>query len=238
METIQLLLERFLAQNIFIALALAYLGGLLTTFTPCVYPMIPVTLAITLGTETADEKDKWKKLINPCFYCLGITTTYALLGIFAAVTGTLFGTWASNPWIYFALGAVLIVLSLNMLGVIALPTLQVQYKANRASKPSLFVFGALTGAAFSPCTIPILSIFLVYAATKNILVGGLLLFSFAAGFSSLLLLMAWASLYAKDKIPRSGRWLEVVKRAVVTICSLTALYFLFKAYVLFTGRIL
>lgn len=231
LELVKVLLEK----NIFMAFMLAYLGGVLTTFTPCVYPMIPVTLAITLGTETVSEKDKWKKLVNPFFYCLGITVTYALLGILAAATGTFFGKWAGNPWLYFVLGLVFLFLAGSLLEIVHLPTWQFQYRTDRASKFSLFLFGALTGVIFSPCTAPMLGLFLTYAATKNILGGGLLLFGYAAGFSSVLLGLAAVSLYAKEKIPRSGAWLNGVKWTIAVFCLLLAGYLFYQAYAAWKG---
>ncbi len=220
------LVNSLISTNIFAAFFLSYLGGLLTTFTPCVYPMIPVTLAITLGTDKGSDKDKWKKLFAPFMYCLGITTAYALLGVFAAATGTFFGKWAGNPWIYFALAAVFVVLALNALDIVHLPTLNVRYKADRAHVLSLFLFGALTGLVFSPCTAPMMGIFLTYAATQSLVGGGFLLFGYAAGFSSLLLVMAWLSLYAKDRIPRSGQWMTGVKWSMVMLCIVIAMFLL------------
>ncbi len=237
MEWLTATVQRILEQNIFAAIFLAYLGGVLTTFTPCIYPMIPVTLAITFGTE-ADEKDKIKKLINPFFYCLGITVTYALLGVLAAATGTFFGQWAGNPWFYFGLAVVFILLILNLLELIHLPTLQFNYRKNNSSLISLFLFGALTGVIFSPCTAPLLGIFLAYASTQNILGGAALLFFYAAGFSSMLLLFAWLSLFAKDKMPKSGQWLLFFKWLVVFVCSLAALYLIYKGWALLNHNII
>jgi len=236
METLIQSIEKLLNQNIFLAFLLAYLGGIMTTFTPCIYPMIPVTLAITLGTDNTIEKKK--RLIGPFFYCLGIALAYSLLGVFAAATGTFFGSLAANPWLFVFLAGVFMLMTLNLLGIISLPALQINYKANRTSKLSLLVLGMVTGTAFSPCTAPMMGIFLVYAATQNLFFGGLLLFCFAAGFSSLLLLMAWASLSAKSRLPKAGRWLEWIKKALAALCFSLIGYFVYKAYILFTGRIL
>ena len=63
MDNLIEIVKALLEKNIFAAFFIAYLGGVLTTFTPCIYPMIPVTLAITLGTENVSEKDRWKKLL-------------------------------------------------------------------------------------------------------------------------------------------------------------------------------
>jgi cytochrome c-type biogenesis protein len=229
METILETLKEVLANNFFAAFILAYFGGVLTTFTPCVYPMMPVTIAITLGTDK-EEKSSWQKLSRPFFYCLGIVSAYTLLGIFVSATGAFFGQWADAPLLYIIMSAVFIFLGLSMLGIINLPTVQLGYKMNKAGAVSLFFFGMLTGVVFSPCTTPILALFLVYASTKSLLGGGLLLFAFASGFSSILLLMAAASIYAKDKIPKSGKWLNLVKIFIAIVCFVVAAYLLGKVF--------
>src|SRR5215217_4791867 len=101
------------------ALPIVFLAGVLTGLTPCIYPMIPITAAI-VGGQTAAEaagtaaRPRWRPLVLTLAYVVGLAVVYSALGLFAGLTGTMFGTISSNPWLYFAMANLLILAALAM----------------------------------------------------------------------------------------------------------------------------
>ena len=98
-----------LSGNPALALPALFAGGVLTSLTPCVYPMIPITAAI-VGGQTAGDRtgSKLRPVLLTFTYVLGLALVYSALGVFAGLTGTLFGSVSTNPWLYFAMANVLI----------------------------------------------------------------------------------------------------------------------------------
>ena len=101
-----------------LALPLVFLGGVLTSLTPCIYPMIPITIAL-VGGETVGSApvQRGRALRLTLAYVTGLALVYALLGLLAGLTGTLFGTVSSNPWLYFLQANVLLIAGLFLLDV-------------------------------------------------------------------------------------------------------------------------
>src|SRR5688572_13458465 len=102
-----------------IALPLVFLAGVFTSFNPCIYPMIPITAAIVGGHAVGEAPGSRTRtfLLTMC-YVGGLALVYASLGLFAGLTGTIFGTVSTNPWLYFLMANVLILASLAMFDVI------------------------------------------------------------------------------------------------------------------------
>ena len=97
------------------ALPLLFGAGVLTSLTPCVYPMIPITAAIVGGqsagsdtTSTSPRASRWRPLVLSLTYALGLATVYAGLGLLAGLTGTMFGTVSANPWAFFTMANLLL----------------------------------------------------------------------------------------------------------------------------------
>ena len=95
------------------ALPAVFLGGVLTSLTPCIYPMIPITAAIVGGTSVGEQAagttrpPRWRPALLTLTYVLGLALVYSALGLFAGLTGTLFGSVSTNPWLYFAMANLL-----------------------------------------------------------------------------------------------------------------------------------
>ena len=106
------------------AIPLLFLGGLLTSLTPCVYPMIPITVALvgqeSLGTRAGS---KWRPLFLTLSYVVGVAVVYAILGVIAGMSGSIFGSISSNQWLYFLHANVFLLAGLFMLAVFTLCTL-------------------------------------------------------------------------------------------------------------------
>src|SRR5690606_17947699 len=103
-----------LGENLPLAFILVFIGGILTSFTPCIFPMIPITLAV-IGHES-EKRTRRQNFTLSLFYVHGIATTYALLGILAATSGALFGASLGNPWVLGVLCALFLIMSLGMYG--------------------------------------------------------------------------------------------------------------------------
>lgn len=199
-------------------LPLALLVGILTSFTPCVYPILPITIA----TLTQQPQHR----LAPLFYCFGFAAVYAALGFIAAWTGSLFGQIATNPWVLLVFANLLLYFAAVTKGYLALPALPSAF-SNSHSTP-LFM-GMASALVAAPCTSPVLGGLLLYVAnTQHPLLGGALLFSFALGMSSLLLLAGLSS-QLLTKLPKSGAWLNHVTTATALLLLVMAQYFLIQA---------
>jgi thiol:disulfide interchange protein DsbD len=99
-----------------VAIPLLFAAGLVTSLTPCVYPMIPITAGI-LGGAGAVGRSRGRTVLMTLAYVTGLALVYATLGLVAGLSGTLFGTISSNPWAYFAMGNLLLLFGLAMLDV-------------------------------------------------------------------------------------------------------------------------
>jgi thiol:disulfide interchange protein DsbD len=192
----------------------AFGAGILMSFTPCVYPLIP----ITVGYIGASAKGfRIKGFLLSAIYALGIAVTYSLMGAVASLTGKIFGQIAGNPWVYFLVANVCIFFGLVFLDVftLPLPTLAAK-RIDPKSFFSVFLFGLVSGLVVGPCTAPALGTILAYVSTKqNLPYGMLLLFCFAYGMCSVLILAGTFSSVLAN-LPRSGVWLTRIKK----ICGL------------------
>src|SRR5256885_4252188 len=114
-----------LSGNPALAIPLLFLAGVLTSLTPCIYPMIPITAAIVGGNSVGGvQRSRSRTLLLTLSYVIGLALAYAALGLFAGLSGTLFGSVSTNPWLYFAMANLLVIAALAMLDVIpvSLPT--------------------------------------------------------------------------------------------------------------------
>src|SRR5882757_5619000 len=110
-------LGQLLSGNPVLALPALFVGGVLTSLTPCVYPMIPITAAIVGGQTAGQPVSRVRPVLLTMTYVVGLALVYSALGVFAGLTGTLFGSVSTNPWLYFVMANVLIVAGLGMIDV-------------------------------------------------------------------------------------------------------------------------
>ncbi|MCB9495861.1 MAG: sulfite exporter TauE/SafE family protein [Fibrobacteria bacterium] len=213
-----------------LAYPLVFGAGLITSLTPCVYPLIPVTVSI-LGAKKAESRAK--AFLLALSYVLGIAVTYAALGAFAALTGALFGEVASNPWVNIGMAVLLGALSLNMLEVFQfrLPGFAGASagQGRKAGYLSNFALGLAFGLVASPCTAPVLGAILLWVGqTGSVVRGSSLLFVFALGMGAFLLAIGTFSSLATT-LPRSGDWMIRVKTAMGVLLLGMAGWFCFQA---------
>lgn len=211
-----------------ITFLLVYLAGFLTSFTPCVYPMIPIVMGY-LGNLNGNTKSRAMAAV---LYILGMSLVYALLGLIAAVTGSFFGELTVSWPLYLGFGIFLLVLGGSQLDFYNIPLPTWLSQPSQSSKNSLlqaFLVGATSALVASPCTAPVLGTLLVLVATqKQIFAGSALLFTFAIGMNTLLFILGISAGFLKN-LPRSGNWMIFVKKILAGLVLASGVYFIFKA---------
>lgn len=204
---------------------LAFGAGVLVSFSPCVYPLLPITVGF-IGVSS--QKDKFHAFLLSLIYVLGMAITYCILGVFASLTGKIFGQISSSPISFFIIGNICVIFGLSMLGVFEMhmPNFFLNKAKNPKNRLSVFFLGLVSGLIVGPCTAPVLGAILVYVATKqNLLYSILLLFSFAYGMGSLLILTGTFSSLLVN-MPKSGKWMYTVEKLGGVLLILAGEYFL------------
>src|SRR6266403_4361919 len=186
-----------------------FLGGVLTSLTPCVYPLIPITVGI-FGAGQSQHRSRSVAL--SATYVAGIAAMYSALGVFAALSGKAFGAVLSSPAVVVLLAMFLVALAASMFGAfeIALPSaLQQKLSGVKGTgHAAAFGMGLVAGIIAAPCTGPVLAGVLFYVATqRSAVLGFWMLFTYAIGMGLLFFVLGATSL----KLPRSGAWMETVK---------------------------
>ena len=215
---------RFLDSGRFLVGALlVFAGGFLTALTPCVYPLIPITVSV-FGARKAESRGK--ALLLTSAYVLGMGLVFATLGVVAARTGAAFGSLLGKPAFAFGLALVMVVLASSMFGAfeLALPSSWAGKLTGvgGAGVAGAFLMGTVSGFLAAPCTGPVLAGLLAFVAkTQSTLLGGGLLFIYALGVGVPFFLIGAFAL----QLPKSGAWMESVKSVLgVMLLALGALY--------------
>jgi thiol:disulfide interchange protein DsbD len=201
--------------------------GFLTSLTPCVYPMVPITLAI-FGAR-GENVTKRRAILLATAYIGGMGATYSILGVVVAlVSGASgFGTQLGHPAVVIPLVILFLALAASMFGAfeLNLPS-SVQAKLNQIGGKGFggaFAMGLVGGLIAAPCTGPFLAGLLAYVSTTgSIVTGGSLLFVYALGMGVLFWVLAAFAL----SLPKSGAWMESVKSVGGIALLWAALYFL------------
>jgi cytochrome c-type biogenesis protein len=217
-----------LRHNPVAATALLFAAGVATSLTPCVFPMIPVTVGIIGGSARADAPRR-RVVSLTLTYVLGLALFYSLLGLLAGLSGTLFGTVASNPWVRLAVGNLLLVFGLAMLDVVpvAAPRRLAQWAGSLTggSYPAVFLLGATSGLVAAPCGAPAFAAVLTWVSTtRSGLLGFAYLFVFSLGMSVVLLAVGLFTGLAAA-MPKPGPWMVWIKRAAGVVLLLMAEYY-------------
>lgn len=225
-----------------LAILLAYLGGILSSFTPCIYPMIPITMGFMGAASERNVKRGW---FLSSLYVLGMAMVYTILGLIASLSGRIFGSMTNTTGWYLSLGVIMALCSMWMMDIIQFdPNVWLSKFSARKNKLNpvdakegataigAFVLGASSGFIAAPCTTPVLTTILSYIATQgSIVLGMLLMFFFALGLGTILVAVGTFTTALKI-LPKSGKWLETVKKASGFLILGFGMYFIFKAGVL------
>ena len=220
-------LEGYLHSSFMLAVMASFAGGVMASLTPCVYPMVPITASTVASNNLGGSKARG--FLLALTYVVGVAVTYAALGMFAALTGRLFGEVNSSPLAMLVVGNIVLVCGLAMLEVFEAPFLQFGSQTSKRGFWGVLLLGMASGLVAGPCTAPVLAILLAYVATtQSVLGGAVLLFVFALGMGMLLLVVgAFSALIAS--LPRSGQWMVRIKTSMGWLMVGVAQYFIFKA---------
>lgn len=210
------------------ALAAAFIAGLLSVATPCVLPMVPITLG-TLGISRASSRGR--AVLTAGAYMAGIVLTFTALGICFALTGRMLGSLLAHPATAIALATVFTVLALSSFGLIAFrlpaPLTQAAAKVGGAGPAGAFAAGLVAGIIAAPCIGPVLAAILSYVSTtRDAAFGGALLAAYGTGFGLPFLVVGALAL----RLPKSGPWMDAVKGVFGIALLAGAFWFLRGAF--------
>ena len=217
-----------LQQRPLLALVTLFGAGLATSLSPCIWPMIPITVGVIGGSAGATPPRRRLAGLT-LTYVLGLALFYAVLGLAAGLTGSLFGSVAANPWVLFAMGNLLLVFALAQLDVIPVlvPARLAAWAAGLGggSYPAAFLLGATSGIVAAPCGAPAFAAVLTWVATsRSGVLGFLYLFTFSLGMTAVLVLVGFFSGTLRA-LPKPGPWMTWVKRAAGVVLLAAAEYY-------------
>jgi thiol:disulfide interchange protein DsbD len=225
-----------------VAYLIVLLFGIVTSFTPCIYPVIPITVGY-IGANASGSKGKG--FLLSISYVIGIAVTYSILGGIAAMTGTMFGSISTNPISYFIIANICILLGISMLGVfeLRLPSFLTRPRGHTGSGAGKsggsvrqvagsLAMGLAAGLVVGPCTAPVLAVVLAFVASRqNIIYGASILFTFALGMGFLLVILGtFTGLLVS--MPKPGPWLNRVKKGFGWVLIIAGEYFLIRGGIL------
>lgn len=228
-----------------LALGLSYIGGILSSLTPCIYPMIPITIGVVGGIQTKHEERNTRGILVRGFaYVMGMAIIYAFLGVLAGITGQVFGAFTNTPKWYIGLGIVMTFAALMMMDVIPFDPQAILDRLKRslglsggskgntekeATIMGAFILGASSGFIAAPCTTPVLTAILAFIAqTQSVILGLGLMLTFAFGLGTILIgIAAFAGTF--QKLPRAGQWMNKIKIVSGMLILIFAEYLIFKA---------
>jgi thiol:disulfide interchange protein DsbD len=214
----------FLASGQFMfAAGLIFVGGLGTSLTPCVYPLIPITVSV-FGARKGDSRAR--AVVLSSAYVLGMSVVFSTLGVIAALTGKAFGSALGSPWVVAGLAVFLLVLATSMFGAfeLALPSSWATKLSGVGGGGLLgaLLMGSVSGFLAAPCTGPVLFGVLAFIATsQSPALGAALLFVYSLGIGVPFFLIGVFTV----RLPKSGLWMEWVKSFFgVALVALSATY--------------
>ena len=215
-----------------VAVPLLFVAGLVTSLNPCIYPMIPITAGALAGVNVEGRTTR-RTVGLTLTYISGLALFYALLGMIAGMTGSLFGTIGASFWARLVIGNLLLVFALAMLEVIPvrLPARLSAWAGGLGggSYPAVFLLGATSGLVAAPCGAPAFAAVLTWVATtQSAVLGFVYLFTFSLGMTALLVVIGLFS-GSIAALPRAGAWMNWIKKAAGVVLLLMAEYYFVKA---------
>jgi len=224
-------LQGHLRSGSFVAVGIVFLAGVLTSFTPCVYPVIPITVSYIGGASAGSRR---RAIAMSSVYVAGLAVVYAGLGVAAAMLGQTFGVASQSPWIQAIVGLVVVFFGLAMFDVVTIqmPSFLtgVQGKGvRRGGYVGALLMGVAAAFVTAPCSAPVLGVLLLLIQqSRDVVRGSLLMLVFALGLSLLLLVLGIFS-GLLTSLPRPGRWMNAVKYGFGAFMLALGAWYLFRA---------
>ena len=218
----------YINTNPWLAIVAVFIGGILTASNPCVLAMIPLMMSFVAGRR--EEKSGVLRALGFSFvFVLGLSITFMVMGMVAALAGKMYGN-VSSAWNW-VVAAVCVVMGLHLMGVLTVPIPSLADKVQPKTRGLLgaLVLGLLFGLVSAPCAAPILVVLLTYLAGSGASVsyGGVLLLVYALGHS-LLIIIAGTSMGAARTLienKKMNRTMEILRKVAGAVIVLVGLYF-------------
>lgn len=218
--------SRFEGKSLLLLFLLVFLGGLALNLTPCVYPLIPITISYFGGQS---EGKKGGVVLHAILYVIGMAVTYSVLGSIAAFTGSLFGAALQYPPVLVFIAVIMLLLSLSMFDVYELRMPAFLSRLAGGSQKGYFgtlFMGLTVGIVAAPCIGPFVLGLLTYVGNRgSVVLGFSLFFVLALGLGVPFLFLGIFS-GSLNKLPRSGAWMVWVRKVFGFILIAMAVYFL------------
>jgi len=214
----------FARTGLLLQLAIVFLAGLALNLTPCVYPLIPITVGFFAAQRGESRRRTW---LLALVYVLGMSVTYSALGVLAALTGRLFGAALQSPWVVGLIVAVLLALAASMFGLweLRVPAWATRVSGGRGGPGGALVMGLVVGLVAAPCIGPFVLGLLTYVGQRqDVLLGFVLFFSLSLGLG-LPYLFLGAFTGAMERLPNSGAWMVGVRQLFGVLLIALAGYF-------------
>ncbi len=216
--------DRLGKYGIFAAIFFLFIAGLGLNLTPCVYPIIPITLSFFAGQS---EGTRIRSALLAGLYVLGIAATYSAAGTAAALSGQILGSLLQNPIVVWFIVCVFILLSLSMFGLyeISPPSFLMQQGMGRKGYLGSFAMGLIVGVVAAPCVGPVTAGLLIFVAEKkDPLLGFLYFFALSIGLGAPYFFLGLFSGSIK-KLPGSGGWMVWVRKFFGFALIIMAIYY-------------
>lgn len=224
---LELLIEKHGFWGYLMALGVAFVTGLLLSFSPCTYPMIPITVSIFAGQDRKIGRGFFLSLV----YVGTMAFIYGLMGLVVALVGGVFGAWLANPAVVIGIAIVFVIFAMSMFGLYELNVpASIRQKLGTAKSTGgivgAMILGVVAALVVSPCVGPFVAGILLYVATSGSpLFGFIILFVFAMGLGTLYILIATFS-STLTALPGAGEWMDTIKKFFGFVLLIMALYFL------------
>jgi len=226
METFLNHLSQSLSENPFLAYLGVFVGGIISSSSPCVLATIPLVIGYVGGYS---EGDRRKAVLYSLTFILGLSLTFTVLGAIASVIGGLFGI-ISRTW-YFVVGGIAVVIGLHLIGLFKwnLPV-PLHLQPKQKGILGAFLLGIFFGIVSSPCATPVLALILTFVASKGeVAYGTSLLFVYALGHCALIFLAGTATGFAESFIKSKGisnmtTWGKKVRGVIVVFAGIYLFY--------------
>ncbi len=216
--------------GILLGLIFVFIGGLALNLTPCVYPLIPITIGFFGGQSEGSTK---RLVMMGILFVLGLAVTYSIIGVVTSLTGAIFGALLQSPIAIIAVATILIALSLSMFGVyeFKLPdSLVAKAGGAKGGMFGAFFMGLTLGIVAAPCIGPFVIGLVTYVASKqDPFFGFIMFFVLALGLGTPYLFLAIFSGKIKN-LPRAGEWMQEVEHIFGLILVGMAIYFLLPLF--------
>jgi thiol:disulfide interchange protein DsbD len=209
----------YAAHGLPLTLLILFVGGLALNLTPCVFPMIPITVGFF---AMQSDGRRSRRFALSLAYVLGIVITYSALGVFAALSGRMFGSWLQSPAVLIGFAVLMLVLASSMFGVweFRVPQFITNRSAGRAGVAGALTMGLFVGIVAAPCVGPVVvALFTLVAAIAKPTIG-------MAMFATLAFGLGFPYLIALNVFPKPGEWMVQVKKAMGFVLIAMAFYFL------------